>query len=122
MSLNPVMLGVRFLLELTAVVSFGILGWRAFDTPWRFLLVVILPIAIAALWGTFAVPGDPSRNGEATVPVPGIIRLVVEVLVLGGGALALWGAELPTAALISAIILVAYQALAYDRIGWLLAH
>ncbi|MFE3187535.1 YrdB family protein [Nocardia sp. NPDC059240] len=122
MSLNPVMLGVRFLLELTAVVSFGILGWRAFDTPWRFLLVVILPIAIAAIWGTFAVPGDPSRNGEATVAVPGAVRLVVEVLVLGGGALSLWGAGLSTAALISVIVLVIYQALAYDRITWLLAH
>lgn len=122
MSLNPVMLGVRFLLELTAVVSFGILGWRAFDSPWRFLLVVILPVAVAALWGTFAVPGDPSRNGEATVAVPGVIRLIIEVLVLGGGAVALWGAGLSLAALISAIVLVVYQALAYDRIGWLLAH
>ncbi|MGW4244375.1 YrdB family protein [Nocardia sp. NPDC004722] len=122
MSLNPVMLGVRFLLELTAVASFGILGWRAFDSPWRFLLVVILPVAVAAVWGTFAVPGDPSRNGEATVAVPGAVRLVLEILVLGGGALALWGAGLSLAALISGIVLVVYQALAFDRIGWLLGH
>ncbi|WKY50029.1 YrdB family protein [Nocardia seriolae] len=116
------MLGVRFLLELVAVVSFGILGWRAFDSPWRFLLVVMLPIAVAAVWGSFAVPGDPSRNGEATVAVPGTVRLGLEVLVLGGGACALWGAGLSGAAAVSAVVLVVYQALAYDRIGWLLAH
>ncbi|MFE3002535.1 YrdB family protein [Nocardia sp. NPDC059246] len=122
MSLNPFMLGVRFLLELTAVVSFGILGWRGFDAPWRFALVLILPIVVAAVWGMFAVPGDPSRNGEATVAVPGVVRLVIEVLVLGGGAVALWGAGLSTAALVSAVVLVLYQVLAYDRVGWLIAH
>ncbi|MVU83855.1 DUF2568 domain-containing protein [Nocardia sp. ET3-3] len=122
MSLNPFMLGVRFLLELTAVASFGILGWRAFESPWRFLLVVLLPILVAAAWGVFAVPGDPSRNGEATVAVPGAVRLVLEILVLGGGAFALWGAGLSVAALVSAVVLVVYTALAYDRLGWLLAH
>ncbi|MEV6101982.1 YrdB family protein [Nocardia sp. NPDC051981] len=122
MSLNPFMLGVRFLLELTAVVSFGILGWRGFDSPWRFVLVVVLPIVVAAVWGVFAVPGDPSRNGEATVAVPGVVRLVIEVLVLGGGAVALWGAGLSMTALVSAVVLVLYQVLAYDRVGWLIAH
>jgi hypothetical protein len=122
MSLNPFMLGVRFVLELVAVVSFGILGWRAFDTPWRFVLVVLLPVVAAAIWGMFAVPGDPSRNGTPTVGVPGTVRLVVEILVLGGGAAALWAAALPIAALVSAVVLVVYQALAYDRIGWLIAH
>ncbi|MFB7719186.1 YrdB family protein [Nocardia sp. NPDC056100] len=122
MSLNPFMLGVRFLLELAAIVSFGVLGWREFDAPWRYLLVVVLPLIVAVVWGTFAVPGDPSRNGEATVAVPGAVRLVVEVAVLGGGAVALWAAGLTVTALISAIVLVAYQALAYDRVGWLLSH
>ncbi|MEV6772688.1 YrdB family protein [Nocardia sp. NPDC051030] len=120
MSLNPVMLGVRFLLELTAIASFGILGWRAVDAPWRFLLVLILPIAVAALWGTFAVPNDPSRNGEATVAVAGAVRLLLEIGVLGGGVAALYFAGWHRAALISGIVLVVYQALAYDRIGWLL--
>lgn len=119
-SLNPAMLAVRFLLELIAIASFGVYGWRAFDSPWRYLLVVVLPIAAAVLWGTFAVPDDPSRSGAAPVPVPGPVRLVVEVAVLFGGAAALWGAGLSRLALVSAAVLVAYHLLAYDRVLWLL--
>ncbi|WP_246002986.1 YrdB family protein [Nocardia tenerifensis] len=119
MSLNPAMLAIRFLLELMAIGSFGVYGWRAFDSPWRFLLVALLPLIAAALWGTFAVPGDPSRSGEAPVSVPGTVRLALELLIFFGGAAALFAAGLPRWALISAGILVLYQALAYDRIAWL---
>ncbi|MFC9995999.1 YrdB family protein [Nocardia sp. NPDC127526] len=120
MSLNPVMLGVRFLLELVALGSFAVLGWRVVDAPWKFVLVVLLPFLAAMAWGVFAVPGDPSRSGEASVAVSGPVRLLVEVLVLGGGVAALWLAGLPRWALVSAAILIVYQVLAYDRIGWLL--
>ncbi|MFD0362586.1 YrdB family protein [Nocardia sp. GCM10030253] len=120
MSLNPALLAVRLLLELTAVASFGIYGWRAFDSPWRFILVVALPIVAATLWGTFAVPGDPSRSGAAPVAVAGPVRLVVELAVLFGGAALLWAAGLPRWALVSAAVLVVYHLLAYDRITWLL--
>ncbi|WP_223885823.1 YrdB family protein [Nocardia colli] len=119
MSLNPAMLAIRFLLELVAIASFGIYGWRAFDSPWKFLLVILLPLVAAAAWGTFAVPDDPSRSGEAPVAIPGLVRLLVELAVLGGGAAALWAADLPRWALISAIVLAIYQALAYDRLLWL---
>ncbi|KAA8877454.1 DUF2568 domain-containing protein [Nocardia colli] len=113
------MLAIRFLLELVAIASFGIYGWRAFDSPWKFLLVILLPLVAAAAWGTFAVPDDPSRSGEAPVAIPGLVRLLVELAVLGGGAAALWAADLPRWALISAIVLAIYQALAYDRLLWL---
>ncbi|MEV0436469.1 MULTISPECIES: YrdB family protein [Nocardia] len=120
MSLNPALLAVRFLLELIAITSFGVFGWRAFDSPWRYLLVVVLPVAAAVLWGTLAVPDDPSRSGDAPVPVPGPVRLGVELAVLFGGAAALWAATLPRLALISAAVLVGYHLLAYDRVLWLL--
>ncbi|MFF2087441.1 DUF2568 domain-containing protein [Nocardia sp. NPDC058176] len=120
MSLNPAMLATRFLLELVAIASFGVYGWRSFDSPWRYLLVVVLPVAAAALWGVFAVPDDPSRGGDVPVPVAGQVRLLVEVVVLFGGAAALWAAGLPRLALISAAVLVGYHLLAYDRVVWLL--
>ncbi|MFG1792013.1 YrdB family protein [Nocardia sp. NPDC049149] len=120
MSLNPAMLAIRFLLELAAITSFGVYGWRAFDSPWKFLLVAVLPLITAALWGTFAVPDDPSRSGAAPVSVPGAVRLALELAILFGGTAALWAAGLPRLALISTAILIAYHALAYDRPLWLL--
>ncbi|MGW5385925.1 YrdB family protein [Nocardia sp. NPDC003963] len=122
MSLNPVLLGLRFLLELVALASAGTLGWRMTDGPGRWLLVVLLPVIAATLWGVFAVPDDPSRSGEAPVAVPGVIRLLIEFAVLFGGAAALWWAGLPRLALLSAAVLVAYHLLAYDRVRWLLRH
>lgn len=120
MSLNPALLGVRFLLELTAFVSFAALGWRVTDGPGRWLLVVLLPLLAAVAWGVFAVPGDPSRSGAAPVAVAGPVRLGVELAVLVGGATALWFAGLPRLASVSAAALVLYHLAAYDRVRWLL--
>ncbi|GGL05820.1 YrdB family protein [Nocardia jinanensis] len=122
MSLNPVLLGFRFLLELVAFASAGVLGSRMTDGPGRWLLVVLLPVIAATLWGVFAVPDDPSRSGEAPVAVPGAIRLLIEFAVLFGGAAALWFAGLPRLALLSAAVLLVYHVLAYDRVLWLLRH
>lgn len=122
MSLNPVLLGFRFLFEVVALASAGVLGWRITDGPGRWLLVVLLPVIAATLWGVFAVPDDPSRSGEAPVAVPGSIRLLIELAVLFGGAAALWFAGLPRLALLSAAALLVYHVLAYDRAPWLLRH
>ncbi|MEV5836796.1 YrdB family protein [Nocardia sp. NPDC052112] len=119
MSLHPVMLVVRLFLELTAISSFAVCGWRAFDSPWRAVLVVVLPLAAATIWGTFAVPGDPSRSGKAPVAVDGWVRLLVEIVVLFGGAAAFWLAGLPRWALAFTAVLVVYHAVGYDRITWL---
>lgn len=122
MSLNPVMLAVRFVLELCALASFAAYGWREFPSPWKWGLVVLLPVIAGTIWGTFAVPDDPSRNGEATVPVPGWLRFGIEFLVLWGGAAALWASGLTRLALVSAAVLLVYYVLAWDRIGWLFSH
>ncbi|MGI5220465.1 YrdB family protein [Nocardia sp. CA-290969] len=119
MSLKPALLGVRFLLELIALVSFAALGWRVTDNPSRWLLVVLLPVLAAAAWGVFAVPDDPSRSGAAPVAVPGPVRLGIEFAVLWGGAAALWVAGLPRLALFSAAAMLLYQVVAYDRVIWL---
>lgn len=122
MSLNPVMLGARFLLELVAMASFGVFGWRAFEGPWKFVLVVALPVAAAVLWGIFTVPGDPSRDGRSVIAVSGSARLVIELSVLGGGALALQSAGLPGWGLALAVLVIVYHVLAYDRVVWLLTR
>jgi hypothetical protein len=74
------------------------------------------------LWVTFNVPGDPSRSGEAPVPVSGRVRLAVEYLVFGGGAAALVGVGESGVAVVFAV-LVAFHTVGYrERIGWLLAR
>jgi hypothetical protein len=84
---HPLNLAFRFLLEITALIAMGIWGWQISDLFIRFLLVWGIPVFAAVLWGLIAVPGDPSRSGKAPIPVPGAIRLIIE---LGFFAFATW--------------------------------
>ena len=74
----------------------------------------------AAVWGVFAVPGDPSRSGSAPVPVPGALRLLLEI---GFFAFAVWclsSLHPPSLAILLGSVTAAHYAISYDRIGWLL--
>ena len=53
---HPLNLAVRFLLEVAALLSMGIWGWRYGEGWVRLVLAALIPIAAAALWGTFSVP------------------------------------------------------------------
>ncbi len=68
-------LALRFLLELAALGAMGYWGWTQHEGPVRWRWAIGLPLVAAVLWGTFAVPNDPSRSGQAPVPIPGILRL-----------------------------------------------
>ncbi|MFR9753202.1 hypothetical protein ACL02S_19495 [Nocardia sp. 004] len=56
------------------------------------------------------------------ITAPGAVRLVLELTVFRGGPAALSAAGLPLSALVSAIVLIVYHALAYDRTCWLLGR
>ncbi|MGD8398240.1 MAG: YrdB family protein [Anaerolineae bacterium] len=120
MSQNPINLAVRFLLEIGALVALGYWGWVAHDGALRWLLALGLPLLAAALWGTFAVPGDRSRSGGAPVPVPGAVRLLLELALFGSAAWALYDAGATTLAWVLAVVAVIHYAVSYDRIVWLL--
>ncbi|WP_329340961.1 DUF2568 domain-containing protein [Streptomyces sp. NBC_01352] len=79
-------------------------------------------MAVGWAWGSFAVPDDPSRSGESDIHTPGPVRLLLELTVFFGAVAALNFAGLPRAARRLLVIMVGYQVLAYDRIGWLLSH
>ncbi|MFE1949872.1 YrdB family protein [Streptomyces sp. NPDC059524] len=119
---NDALLAVRFLLELTSLACFGIWAWRRTPAPWRWILVIALPVAVGLAWGTFTVPDDPSRGDPGSVDTPGPLRLLLELAVFFGAVAALHGAGLRRAARWLLVVMVAYQLLAYDRIGWLLSH
>lgn len=113
-------LTLRFLLELAALLGLGLSGWGLSDGLWRWLLALALPLIAAALWGTFAVLDDPSRSGRAPVPVPGAVRLVLELTILFGGAVGFYVAGYTTTGIILALLIVISYAFSLDRLGWLL--
>lgn len=69
-------LGLHFLLELCALACVAIWGWRSSDNLLaQVLLGIGLPVALAAVWAVFRVPGDP---GPARIAVAGPVRLAIE--------------------------------------------
>lgn len=119
MGSHPLNLAVRFLLEIAALVAIGYWGFEQ-SGIWRFVIGIGGPFIAAALWGTFAVPGDPSRSGEAPVPIPGVLRLVLELSLFAFAAWALYDAGSTLLAALLAGITIAHYLLSYDRVTWLI--
>ena len=118
---HPANLMLRFLLEVIALVSVGIWGWQQSENWVRFVLAIGIPIAMVIIWGTFAVPDDPSRSGSAPVPTPGIIRLIIELGFFGLAVWALMDMGWSVWSLIMAIVVLAHYVISYDRLTWLLS-
>jgi len=117
---HPINLALRFLLELTALVGFGLFGWSLSDTFWFSLIgAAILPVLAMTFWGVFAVPNDKSRSGKAPIPVSGLVRFILELVFFG---LAVWCYMLTQHLVFGALFsgfLVLHYALSMERIKWL---
>ena len=113
-------LALRFFLEIAALGGLAFAGWRLASGPLAIVMAVMLPLTAAASWGLFTVPGDPSRSGNSPVPVPGAVRLVLELLVLGGGAAAVAVAGAPAIAAVLGALIVLHLAFSSHRLRWLL--
>jgi hypothetical protein len=120
MAYHPINLGVRFLLEIAALIAMGYWGWHQSDGALRYVLAIGIPVVAAALWGTFAVPDDKSRSGKAPVPVPGVVRLILELAFFAFAVWALFNSGLVTSAIGTGIVIVIHYAVSYERIAWLL--
>ena len=120
MGSNPVNLAARFVLELVALVALGRWGLLHNAGLLRFVLAAGIPMLAALLWGLFAVPNDPSRSGKAIVPVPGIVRLLLEIafFTLAAAALSTTGAT--ALGWTFAIAVAFHYPISYDRVFWLL--
>jgi hypothetical protein len=120
--MRPWNLALRFGLELGALTGLGVAAWTQTEGAVRWVAVVAVPLAAAALWGTVNVLDDPSRSGEAPVEVPGWVRLTVELLVLGSGWIAYGIAGYPAiGAACGALTLLHYTA-GRARLRWLLSR
>jgi len=122
MGTHPLNLGLRFILEIAALVATGMWGWRQTDSWLRFILALGIPILLAVIWGTFAVPDDPSRSGNALIVTPGLIRLIIEIAFFAFATWSLYTIGYRNPAMIFAGIVVVHYLMSYDRISWLLAH
>lgn len=120
MSQNPLNLAFRFLLELAALAALGYWGWTQWSGILRLLFTPGLPLLAAFLWGMFRVPGDASASGKAPLPVPGWLRLLLELALFTAATFALLGAGNAGAARWLALAAILHYAISYDRILWLL--
>jgi hypothetical protein len=103
-----------------ALLGLGMAGWSLSAGFWRWILAIGLPIVAAVLWGTFAVPDDPSRSGRAPVPVPGAVRLALELVILFGGATGFYLTGHAAIGIVMALLIAFNYAFSLDRLGWLL--
>jgi len=120
MGSHPLNLTLRFLLELSAMIAMGYWGWTQHEGPSRWLWMIGIPVIAAILWGTFAVPDDPSRSGHAPIPTPGAVRLLLELLFFAIGTMALIASQRLSAGIVLATLTLFHYAISYDRIIWLL--
>jgi hypothetical protein len=122
MGTRPANLVVRFLLELSALLSMGYWGWHRRDDGFQILLALAIPLVAAILWGTFAVPNDPTRSGSAPVPIPGMLRLALDVGFFAFAAWALYDLRSARLTVIFGTAVVLHYLLSYDRISWLVGQ
>ena len=122
MGSHPLNLALRFILELATLGAMTYWGWTQHDGLARWLWTIGLPLAAIILWGTFAVPNDPSRSGQAPVPTPGTVRLILELTFFALGVIALIFSQHMTAGIVLAALVFIHYAVSYDRILWLIRN
>lgn len=117
---HPINLALRFLLEVLAIVAFGVWGYSLGSGGMRILMAILFPLLFALLWGIFAVRGDPSRSGKTVVHTPGIARLLLELILFGVAAWMMLDLDYCLMALIFGMAVVIHYFISFDRIAWLL--
>lgn len=120
MGSHPINLAFRFLLELAALASFGFWGWELGEGSARFIFAFGIPVFLAAIWGIFAVPNDPSRSGKAPVPVNGVLRLIIELVIFASAIWMVFDLGKPLFSRLFGAAVVTHYLLSMDRILWLI--
>lgn len=122
MGSHPINLGVRFILEIVALISVGVWGWNRTDGSLKYIFAIGLPILLGAIWGTFAVPDDPSRSGQTVIATSGVIRLIIELGIFSIATLAIYNQGQQKFSYVFATIVILHYLISYDRVLWLLEN
>lgn len=109
-------LTLRFGLEIAALIGLSVAAAARFSTS----AAVAAPVFAGVAWGLYNVPGDSSRSGKAAMPVPGIVRLAIELLVLFGAAWALIAVGHSVWGWLLAGLITLHLAFSIPRVRWLL--
>lgn len=115
MASNPINLAVRFLLEVAGLITMGVWGWNQGRGVLRFVLALGIPVIAAAIWGTFGVAND-RPSGRVPVPIPGMLRLGLELVFFGFAVWALYRSGAITLSWIFGVITVLHYLLSFDRV------
>jgi hypothetical protein len=91
---------VLFAVELVAWAAFGVWGWHVGVGPWRWVLAIVLPLAVIGLWAVVAAPTSAHRLAD-----PALFAFQLGVFVIGAVLLALadrpvWGWTLGVVAVV----------------------
>lgn len=113
---------LRFFLELIAVASIVYWGWSEHSGNSRYLWSIGLFLIVATLWGGFRVPGDPSSGGAVIISVPGVLRLLIELLVFSGSIFLIYHLGKEQYAFIFSVLVLIHYIVGYQRILWLLEN
>ena len=114
-------LALRFGLEVGAIAGLGAATFALLSSPVRWVGAMIVPLAAAGIWGAFNVLDDPSRSGAAPIEVDGSTRLAIELLILGGAAVAITFAAHRDIGIAFAVLVAVHYAASWSRVEWLVA-
>ena len=115
-------LALRGLLEFATLIAVVFAVAEIFGGVFGVIVGGGVSLVLAAIWGTFTVPADPSRGGGSPVPVAGWVRLTLELIIFGFGVWALWVWLGLGIAIGMAFLTVVHYASWPARIKWLLSH
>lgn len=117
---HPINLLFRFLLELAVLGIVAIWSWKSFGGWQGTVLAIVIPFVLAVIWGTFAVPEDPSRSGKAPVPIPGTWRLVLELAFFTIAVWCLYDLGFSGLGRVFGLLVAMHYVISVDRIQWLI--
>lgn len=118
--MNPFNSALRFLIEVAALIIFGVWGYHLSASWIGIVWAILLPLGFALIWGVFAVKKDPGRSGKTVVPTPGWLRLIIEVALFVAAAWMLFDLGYTLLLWIYAFLVFLHHLISYNRINWLI--
>lgn len=98
----------------------GIWSWTSFEGWQGTVFALLIPFVIAVMWGAFAVPDDPSRSGTATVPIPGVLRLLLELMFFFFAVWCLYDLGYSLLWRVFGLLVALHYFMSADRVKWLI--